>query len=168
MVGLDLDQSFHGPLMAEPSTAATDLLSLLRLPPASFPAEAPPGMLRDLFQTVPQNCGIFYGAEEREMGVGEDVFRHDDGGIFEDGVFEFRKEGRGKGKGSFPTEKQRRAQINEKYDILKLLVPNPTKVLSLPPPPPFPAVSFTHVFAFLLLRRTEHRWSATRSTTSTS
>ncbi|XP_078438149.1 transcription factor EAT1-like [Wolffia australiana] len=119
---LDLDQSFQAQFMAEPTT---DLLSLLRLPPAEALAgepAAPPGLLRDLFQTLPQNYGAsLYGDREG------DGFR-EEGAVFEDGgLFDFRKEGRGKAKGNFPTEKQRRAQINEKYDILKLLVPNPTK-----------------------------------------
>ncbi|CAA6669559.1 unnamed protein product [Spirodela intermedia] len=98
--------------------------------PAGEYAAAAPSLLRDLFHSLPQNYGLFYGAEERAGAAVEgmgDVFREGEGGMFEEGVFDFRKEGRGKGKGSFPTEKQRRAQINEKYDILKLLVPNPTK-----------------------------------------
>ncbi|MQL91982.1 hypothetical protein Taro_024599 [Colocasia esculenta] len=100
----------------------------------------PTNLLRDLFHSLPQNYGLFYGAgHEREalagaadhvgaggmVGGGAMVFGEEgDGRQFEvdGGVFEFRVEGK-----VHTTEKQRREQLGEKFKLLKSLVPNPTK-----------------------------------------
>lgn len=145
--------------------AAPDLLNLLHLPQYAVPpvfhpedevaiaggglhdtsalhfGYTPPPqaqMLRDLFQSLPQNYGLFCGGDERDASAAaaggggglmlpemEGMMMRRDGG-------EYRREIRGgdiNGGRCFPTERQRRVQFNEKYKALRSLVPNPTKVL---------------------------------------
>ncbi|XP_008800057.2 transcription factor EAT1-like [Phoenix dactylifera] len=102
-----------------------------------YPAPQP-HLLRDLFHSLPQNYGLFCGVDEREamVGVGGGiggghVFQDMDERQFDSAVLDYRREMGGLGKGgvkpSFATERQRREQLNEKYQALRLLVPNPTK-----------------------------------------
>ncbi|XP_020260582.1 transcription factor EAT1-like isoform X2 [Asparagus officinalis] len=119
---------------------ASDLLNLLQLPTTAasitfdssmyydpsmhmgYTVGAQPNVLRDLYQSLPQNYGLFCGVEEREgviggIGVG-DVFQEMD----------YRRgDIKGEVKRNFPTERQRREQLNGKYKALSSLVPNPTK-----------------------------------------
>ncbi|CAN6461294.1 unnamed protein product [Victoria cruziana] len=101
-----------------------------------------PPLLRDLFQSLPQNyhlpnskSGQYFGLDEKDTG-GSGMFQEGDiGGCrqFGNSVLDFRREmcgmGKGEGRGNhhFATEKQRRESLNEKYKALRSLVPNPTK-----------------------------------------
>nr|QOJ43677.1 bHLH transcription factor [Dracaena cambodiana] len=95
----------------------------------------PNNVLRDLYQSLPQNYGLFCGVEEREGAVGRVGVRVEgvsqemvDGRQFDGGVIDYRRgECKGEVKGSFATERQRREQLNEKYQALKSLVPNTAK-----------------------------------------
>ncbi|XAR54263.1 hypothetical protein NMG60_11029316, partial [Bertholletia excelsa] len=116
------------------SNAVYDPLFHLNLPPQ-------PPLFRELFQSLPHGYGfggsrtLFGGLEERE-GSGGGGFQDGEGRGFDNGVLEFTREmnclakGRSNGKGAakqFTTEKQRRDDLNDKYNALKSLVPNPTK-----------------------------------------
>ncbi|KAJ0989887.1 hypothetical protein J5N97_008243 [Dioscorea zingiberensis] len=98
-----------------------------------YPPPPQTNLLRDLFQSLPQNYGLFCGVDERETGGGvggaSTVFQEMDGRQYDNTLMDYRKEMGNKGemKGNFATERQRREQLNEKYKALKSLVPNPTK-----------------------------------------
>ncbi|KAM0934076.1 putative transcription factor bHLH family [Dioscorea sansibarensis] len=102
-----------------------------------YPTPPQTNLLRDLFQSLPQNYGLFCGVDERDHHVGGvagggvgTVFQEMDGRQYDNTVMDYRKEiigNKGEVKGNFATERQRREQLNEKYKALKSLVPNPTK-----------------------------------------
>ncbi|KAM1027400.1 hypothetical protein ACFXTH_040204 [Malus domestica] len=122
------------------SSVLYDPIFHLNLPPQ-------PPLFRELLQSLPHgytlpgsgNGSLFSsGGDEREGSGGGVLYDPDaDGSLgrqFDSGVLEFSREmasnGRGrdvKGTKHFATERQRRQQLNGKYDILKTLVPNPTK-----------------------------------------
>ncbi|XP_031482495.1 transcription factor bHLH91-like [Nymphaea colorata] len=106
----------------------------------NFPPNPP--LLRDLFQSLPQNyhlpnsqSGPYLGLDEKDTGGSGMLQEGDIGGCRQYGnsVLDFRREMCGMGKGEargnhhFATEKQRRESLNEKYKALRSLVPNPTK-----------------------------------------
>lgn len=112
-----------------------DPLFHLNLPPQ-------PPALRELFQSLPRgyslptssrNGSLFGGGDEIEgNGI---VYQDGDGSQLDNGVLEFNRgtacvgKGReGKGTKHFATEKQRRDQLNDKYKLLRSLIPSPTKV----------------------------------------
>lgn len=94
-------------------------------------------LLRDLFHSLPQNYGVYSGAvDEGDAGGGGggggggmSVFQEDMniGRYDKNPVFDYRREVKVE-KGTFATEKQRRVQMNGKYDVLKSLIPNLSKV----------------------------------------
>ena len=107
----------------------------LNLPPQ-------PVALRELFQSLPRgyslptssrNGSLFGGGDEIEgNGV---LYQDGDGSQLDIGVLEFDRgtalvaKGRQvKGTKHFTTEKQRREQLNGKFDVLRNLIPSPTKV----------------------------------------
>ncbi|THU48786.1 hypothetical protein C4D60_Mb06t02680 [Musa balbisiana] len=118
--------------------ASHDSTQQMGYPPPPPPPPPPQSrLLKDLFSSLPQNYGLFCGVDEREAMVGGaigggnvfqemDLRRYDGIGLDYD-----RREmgglGKGEGKTSFATERQRREQLNEKYKALRLLIPNPTK-----------------------------------------
>ncbi|XP_054779342.1 transcription factor bHLH10-like [Prosopis cineraria] len=112
-----------------------DPLLHLNLPPQ-------PLALRELFQSLPRgyslptssrNGSLFGGGDEIEgNGI---VYQDGDGSQLDNGVLEFDRgtarvsKGRqGKGTKHFATEKQRREQLNGKYNVLRSLIPSPTKM----------------------------------------
>ncbi|KAF7842929.1 transcription factor bHLH91-like [Senna tora] len=113
-----------------------DPLFHLNLPPQ-------PPALRELFQSLPRgyslptssrNGSIFGGAGDEIMEGNGIVYQDGDGSQMDNGVLEFNRgtacvgKGReGKGTKHFATEKQRREQMNDKYQVLRSLIPNPTK-----------------------------------------
>lgn len=77
---------------------------------------------------------LFSGVDDGEASGGG-FFQDGDGRSYDNGVFEFTaginclaKGREGKDTKHFATEKQRRIQLNDKYNALRNLVPNPTKV----------------------------------------
>ncbi|ONK71499.1 uncharacterized protein A4U43_C04F9280 [Asparagus officinalis] len=109
---------------------APNLLNLIHLPTAAasipfdnsmsydplmqtgYTVGAQPNVLRDLYQSLPQNYGLFCGVER---------------GVFQEMDFR-RGDIKGEVKGNLVnTERQRREHLNEKYFALRSLVPNPTK-----------------------------------------
>ncbi|KAK4254617.1 hypothetical protein QN277_009973 [Acacia crassicarpa] len=112
-----------------------DPLLHLNLPPQ-------PLALRELFQSLPRgyslptssrNGSLFGGGDEIEgNGI---VYQDGDGSQLDNGVLEFdrgtARVGKGrqaKGTKHFATEKQRREQLNGKYNVLRSLIPSPTKM----------------------------------------
>lgn len=106
--------------------------------PVNLPPQPP--LLRELIHSFPHgyNLGgsrsdsLFPGVDDREASGC--LFQDGDGRSYENGVFEFTADvkclgkGRdGKGRKHFTTERQRRVQINDKYQALRSLVPNPSK-----------------------------------------
>ncbi|XP_065871217.1 transcription factor bHLH91-like [Euphorbia lathyris] len=123
--------NFVGDLpMPDTSSASSmvyDPLLYLNLPPQ-------PPLIRELFQSLPPNNGYLPRGTCLFGGGGDD---HVDDGEqqFDNGVLDFSWDmgciGKGR-KGSkvtkhFATERQRRQQINDKYDALKILIPVRTK-----------------------------------------
>lgn len=124
--------------------------------PLNLPQHEPP-FLRELIHSLPH--GYSLGGSSRSAGS---LFSGVDdgessGGFFQDGdhhgrttydsgggVFEFTADLNCLGKGRvskntkhFTTEKQRRVHMNDKFNVLRSLVPNPTKVkLTNPSPSP--------------------------------
>ncbi|KAJ7969396.1 BHLH transcription factor [Quillaja saponaria] len=110
-----------------------DPLFHLNLPPQ-------PPIFRELLQSLPNGynltssrSGSLFGGGDEIEGSGI-VYQDGDGRQFENGVFEFTTELACAGKGRegktqkhFATEKERRVSLNEKFQALKNLVPNPTK-----------------------------------------
>lgn len=129
------------PIGADSTSACSvlyDPLFHLNLPPQ------PPAPLRELFQSLPRgyslptssrNGGSLFGGGDEIEGNGI-VYQDGDGSQLDNnGVLEFNRgtacvtKGReGKGTKHFATEKQRREQLNGKYQVLRSLIPNPTKV----------------------------------------
>nr|GMD59460.1 transcription factor bHLH91-like [Ipomoea batatas] len=121
---------------ASPSTVVCDPSLLpLNLPPQ-------PPLLRELFHSLPQGGYGGFGAsrsgslfgEVDEREVNGAFYQTVDGRDFENGVFELTgdmnvlaKNRDGKGTKHFATERQRRVHLNDKYEALKKLVPNPSK-----------------------------------------
>ncbi|VFQ75857.1 unnamed protein product [Cuscuta campestris] len=110
--------------------------------PLNLPPQPP--LLRDLFHSLPpQGAGGYGGCslfgevvdERGDLQVnGGGFYQGMDGRDFENGVFELSgdlnglgKNREGKGTKHFATERQRRVHLNDKYEALKRLVPNPTK-----------------------------------------
>lgn len=98
---------------------STDVSSVLHLnPPAHAPA------LRDLFQSLPSSDFLLFGGEDdRDFDDnGELKFTRDMPAVGRRGG------GRGKGIKQVTNEKQRRVKFSSKFDALRELIPNPTKV----------------------------------------
>ncbi|KAK3030209.1 hypothetical protein RJ639_038719 [Escallonia herrerae] len=125
--------NFLGDLPFTDSTCAVsniiyDPLFYLNLPPH-------PPLFKDLLQPLPglRAGSWFDGVDERE-GNGE-AYQGGVGIFFEDGVLDFNKNTKcmtkkrrnGRDTKHFPTEKDRREHLNDKYKALRMLVPNPTK-----------------------------------------
>ncbi|XP_019192633.1 PREDICTED: transcription factor bHLH91-like [Ipomoea nil] len=122
---------------ASPSTVVCDPSLLpLNLPPQ-------PPLLRELFHSLPQG-GYGFGASRSSGSLFGEVDEREVNGAFyqtvdgcrdfENGVFELTgdmnvlaKNRDGKGTKHFATERQRRVHLNDKYEALKKLVPNPSK-----------------------------------------
>lgn len=94
-------------------------------------------ILKDLYYSLPQNCGLFSSDDERDgtmgvVGVAGNIFQEIEGRQFDSPILGSRREkggfGKPKGKANFATERERREQINVKYGALRSLFPNPTKV----------------------------------------
>ncbi|KAK2657815.1 hypothetical protein Ddye_010867 [Dipteronia dyeriana] len=96
-----------------------DPLFHLNLPPQ-------PPLFRELFQSIPHGYSLqnsLFG-DERDTNGGADLeFTKEIACIGRGG----REAGRGKIKKHFATERQRREQLNDKYKVLRSLVPNPSK-----------------------------------------
>ncbi|KAJ8770257.1 hypothetical protein K2173_012699 [Erythroxylum novogranatense] len=111
------------------SSVLYDHLFHLNLPPQPAPS------FRELFQSLQPNGytltqsqgGSFFGGGEELIrdvsGPGSLYHDADDSQQFDDGVLEKG----GKGIQHFVTEHQRRKHMNDKYAVLRNLVPNPTK-----------------------------------------
>ncbi|KAK3040958.1 hypothetical protein RJ639_029068 [Escallonia herrerae] len=105
-----------------------DPLFHLNLPPH-------PLLFRDLLQPLPgSRAGSWFdGVDEREGN--REAYQGGVGIRFADGVLEFNKNTKcmtkkrrnGRDTKHFPTEKDRREHLNDKYKALRMLVPNPTK-----------------------------------------
>ncbi|KAM1048904.1 hypothetical protein FF1_027995 [Malus domestica] len=120
------------------SSVLYDPLLHLNLPPQ-------PPLFRELLQSLPHgytlpgsgNGSLFSSGGDDREGSGGGVLYDPDrslGRQFDSGVLEFSRDMASNGIGRdlkrtkhFATERQRRQQLNGKFDILKDLVPNPTK-----------------------------------------
>ncbi|KAK7399838.1 hypothetical protein VNO78_11031 [Psophocarpus tetragonolobus] len=107
------------------SSVLYDPLFHLNLPPQ-------PPALRELFQSLPRGYSLPTNSRNGSLFGGDDI--EADGTQLDMGVLEFNRvtPSAAKGRGGkptkpFPTEKQRREQLNGKYKILRSLIPNPTK-----------------------------------------
>lgn len=118
--------------MTQSISASTDTILYNQL---NFPSQGP--VFRELFHGVPHNCNIpgsragscFDGMDVRDANEG--LLQEEDGGLYENSVLDFRR-GKGEVKGTqhHANERQRRDKFNEKYSLLRLLLPNPSKVFS--------------------------------------
>lgn len=136
------------------TTPTPDLLSLLHLPKCSVPL--PSSNLSDIMSgscisydplfhlnlppqppvilTADDYSGFFLGTDtnttsQRDL---ENVGDENNNDQFDSGIIEFskniRRKRRGKQKNKpFTTERERRCHLNERYEALKLLIPNPSK-----------------------------------------
>ncbi|KAG8363527.1 hypothetical protein BUALT_Bualt19G0031700 [Buddleja alternifolia] len=111
-----------------------DPLLPLNLPPQ-------PPLLRELFHSLPHGGGytlggggpringsLFGGVDDRDVNV--NCYQNCDNGVFEftAGEMDFNGKNRdGKDTKHFATERHRRVLLNDKYQALRNLVPNPTK-----------------------------------------
>ncbi|KAK7289990.1 hypothetical protein RIF29_04075 [Crotalaria pallida] len=117
------------------STVFHDPMFHLNLPPHSQ-------SFRELFQSIsqgysclptsPSNGFLFSGGDEAERKGG--AYQEGDGSQLDAGILEFNsvaasvaKGKKGKDVKHFAYEKQRRDQWNGKYEVLRSLIPNPTK-----------------------------------------
>ncbi|CAH9085464.1 unnamed protein product [Cuscuta epithymum] len=130
-----------------PSDSGASPSSHVLCDPSLLPLNLPPQppLLRDLFHSLPPQSGGYGGfgslfgevVDERgdQNQVNGGFYPGMDGRDFENGgVFEFSgdlnglgKNRDGKGTKHFATERQRRVHLNDKYEALKRLVPNPSK-----------------------------------------
>lgn len=121
---------------ASTSTAAYDPSLVL---PLNLPPQTP--LLRELFHSFPHGYGLrnlrsnnnntsfFNGLEERNQALYQD---NGETRPFDNGIFEFSavaKTRDGKETKHFTTERQRRVHFNDKFQALRIMVPNPGKVL---------------------------------------
>lgn len=110
--------------------------------PSMFPLSLPPQT--ELFHSLPHAFGgsssssLFDEVDERDQVLNNVAFYQDavNERAFANGVFEFSadmnalgKNREGKDSKHFATEKQRRVHFNDKFQALRKLIPNPTKVL---------------------------------------
>lgn len=111
---------------ASTSSVVYDPLLHLNLPPQ-------PPVFRELLQSLPH--GYTLPADDRDVASGVGALYHDG----DNGILEFARDipmaGHGKGRDRagkttkhFTTERERRVHINDKYQALRKMVPNPTKV----------------------------------------
>ncbi|KAG7573200.1 Myc-type basic helix-loop-helix (bHLH) domain [Arabidopsis suecica] len=154
--GVSEDNSGFFMNTSNPNTTTTpipDLLSLLHLPRCSM--SLPSSNLSDIMAgscftydplfhlnlppqppLIPSNdySGYLLGIDTNtttqrdESNVGDE----NNNAQFDSGIIEFSKEIRRKGRGKrknkpFTTERERRCHLNERYEALKLLIPNPSK-----------------------------------------
>ncbi|KAK3001456.1 hypothetical protein RJ639_021771 [Escallonia herrerae] len=144
----DLLNLFHLPRCSNtsnliPNSSSLSFKNLIHDPllGLNLPNPQPP-MFRGLFQSLPHGynlasttnniASLFGGVEEREAPV---LYQDGEGSFYDnDDVFEFNREmnfmakgKNGKNTKHYVTEKQRRVTWNDKYKVLKELVPNPTK-----------------------------------------
>eukprot|EP01018_Ginkgo_biloba_P005133 Gb_19452 [translate_table: standard] len=98
-------------------------------PQISFPPQPP--LLRDLFHSLPRNYQLpsksYFGIDDKEAALQEAEGRQ-----FTNSILDFKRDislskGEIRGTNHFATERQRREYLNEKYQTLRTLVPNPTK-----------------------------------------
>ncbi|KAL2251309.1 transcription factor bHLH91-like [Sesamum indicum] len=127
---------------ADGSSASAGAVVYDPLLPLNLPPQPP--LLRELFHSLPhggytlgapRNGTLFGGVDERDVNVG--LYQNGDHGRSFDhnGVFEFTageidcigKNRDGKDTKHFATERHRRVLLNDKYQALRKLVPNPTK-----------------------------------------
>ncbi|XP_057872397.1 transcription factor EAT1 isoform X1 [Cryptomeria japonica] len=100
-------------------------------PHLSFPPHSP--CLRDMLHTLPHNFQLnppkpYLGLDEKEAALQE----AEAGRQFTNSILELKRDmslskGEARGSNHFATERQRREYLNEKYQSLRTLVPNPTK-----------------------------------------
>lgn len=109
--------------------------------PLNLPPQPP--LLRELFHSFPHGYGLrnlrsnnnttsfFNGLEERDQGLYQDngETRPFDSGIFEFSAVAKNRDGIKETK-HFATERQRRVHLNDKFQALRNMVPNPSKVHS--------------------------------------
>ncbi|KAB1214402.1 Transcription factor bHLH10 [Morella rubra] len=135
-------QNAHG-LLGDVPTAADSASSASVLYNPVFHLNLPPQppLIRELFESLPngympgsRNGSLFGpGGDERE-GSGSVTYQDGDVRQFENGVLEFTRDmaciakGRDGETKHFATERHRRQQLNDKYQALRSLVPNPTKI----------------------------------------
>ncbi|XP_059459224.1 transcription factor bHLH91-like [Corylus avellana] len=117
-----------GPDHATAASVLYDSLFHLNLPPQ-------PPMFRDLFQSLPNGYGLQVPGSRNNgslFGAGGDE-REGSGDGFENGVLEFNTGMACIGKGRngetkhIATDRQKRQLMNDKFNALRSLVPNPTK-----------------------------------------
>lgn len=138
---------------ATTTTPIPDLLSLLHLPKCSVPL--PSSNLSDIMSgscisydplfhlnlppqpplilTPNDYSGFFLGTDANTQRDQQNVGDENNNDQFDSGIIEFskniRRKRRGKQKNKpFTTERERRCHLNERYEALKLLIPNPSKV----------------------------------------
>ncbi|KAF2565959.1 hypothetical protein F2Q70_00028206 [Brassica cretica] len=137
------------------TTPTPDLLSLLHLPKCSVPlpssnlSDIMPGSCISydplfhlnlppqppLILTADDYSGFFLGTDTNTTNTQRDqhnVGDENNNDQFDSGIIEFskniRRKRRGKQKNKpFTTERERRCHLNERYEALKLLIPNPSK-----------------------------------------
>lgn len=155
--GVSEDNSGFFMNTSHPNTTTTpipDLLSLLHLPRCSM--ALPSSNLSDIMAgscftydplchlnlppqppLIPSNdySGYLLGIDTNTTTQGDEsnVGDENNNAQFDSGIIEFSKEIRRKGRGKrknkpFTTERERRCHLNERYEALKLLIPNPSKV----------------------------------------
>ncbi|XP_006294262.2 transcription factor bHLH91 [Capsella rubella] len=151
--GVSADNSGFFMNTCDPNTTSTpipDLLSLLHLPRSSF--SLPSSNLSDIMAgscftydplfhlnlppqppLIPANdySGFLLGIDNNATSQRDDSNVGNEINI-DSGIIEFSKEIRRKGRGKrknrpFTTERERRCHLNERYEALKLLIPNPSK-----------------------------------------
>lgn len=115
------------------SSILYDPLLHLNLPPQ-------PPIFKDLFQSLPHGLNLpvpmtgSLFARMDDMDHSRGMFHDVDGQLLEDGVLEFTADmprmvkGRNGKIKRFPTERDRRDNLNNKYTTLKSLIPSPKKV----------------------------------------
>ncbi|KAJ4903343.1 Transcription factor bHLH91 [Raphanus sativus] len=134
------------------TTPIPDLLSLLHLPKCSVPL--PSSNLSDIMSgscisydplfhlnlppqpplilTPNDYSGFFLGTDTNTQRDQQNAGDENNNDQFDSGIIEFskniRRKRRGKQKNKpFTTERERRCHLNERYEALKLLIPNPSK-----------------------------------------
>uniref|UniRef100_F6I1S3 BHLH domain-containing protein n=1 Tax=Vitis vinifera TaxID=29760 RepID=F6I1S3_VITVI len=125
-----------------PDSSATAASGILYDPLFHLNLPPQPPVFRELFQSLPHGYNLpasrvgslFGGGMDEREASGGGYGDGDDHRQFDNGVLKFTRDmacigkGReGKGTKSFATEKQRREHLNDKYNALRSLVPNPTK-----------------------------------------
>ncbi|KAL1359207.1 hypothetical protein HN51_004505 [Arachis hypogaea] len=112
----------------------SDYDTSLHLNPAFGVGELFPSLPHGYTRLTDSRSGFLFGGGDEMEGNGA-CYQDGDGSQVDIGVMEFNRArscsvgGRGRrGQGTMPIDKQRREQLNDKYQILRSLIPSPTKV----------------------------------------